>query len=133
MKLHLRKIIARRAAIGLKLAYVVNLGIGMPDGVVAVAAEEGLGDELALTLKLGSVGGTPTRRLDFGAAFNPEAIIDRQAMFDFCDGDGLDLTVLYLAETDEKGNIDVYKFGPIVTGPRWIPQYLSKQKNIVFL
>jgi propionate CoA-transferase len=49
MPLDIRKIIARRAFFGLKPNTIVNLGIGLPEGVASVAAEEGMLDYITLS------------------------------------------------------------------------------------
>lgn len=127
-----RKIIGRRAAAELSAGNIINLGVGIPAVIPSVIAEEGMTGKVTTTTELGVFGGVPAIGLDFGGAMNAESMIEHASMFDYYDGGGLDVTFVGLAQTNQKGDVNVSRFGNRVAGPGGFINITQNSKKVVF-
>jgi len=124
-----RRVIVSRAAAEIKPGMLVNLGIGIPSKIATILVDS---DDIILTTEAGSFGGTPAYGLDFGACYNPDAIIENGAMFDLYDGGALDIAFLGMAQVDQHGNVNVSKLGKRLNGPGGFINISQNTKKVVF-
>ena len=125
--------IVRRAAMELKPDCFINLGVGMPEIVGTVAGQEGVHDELRMSVETGAIGGMPAPGVAFGTAINPEAMIEQGFIFDTYDGGALDLAVVGAAEIDKNGNVNVGRFGKMIGGIGGFANITQYVKQVVFV
>ena len=133
LTLDVRKIIARRSLLEFRPGYICNLGFGISQLIGRVAWEEGLTDQLVLTVEQGIFGGVPVAGNEGGAGFNYQALIDQPDMFGFYDGGGLDIASLSFAEVDAAGNVNVHAFEGRIRGPGGFPNISARTPRINFV
>ncbi len=127
-----RKFIARRQAMELRPDMLVNIGVGVSNGVPLILAEEGVWDKITLSLEQGQSGGIPVMGLDAGTMMNPRVIMEHPVQHDMYHGGILDATCLSAAETDFHGNVNVSKLGKSLTGCGGFIDISQETKKIVF-
>jgi len=133
MPLDERKVCGRRAAFMLKKGDHMNLGIGMPEAVSAVAAEEGFSGDITLSVECGIFGGVPLGGLRICCDHNPDSIISHVNTFDIYDGGGINVAVLGSAEIDQFGNVNVSKFNGRMVGPGGFINITQSTQNVIFV
>jgi acyl CoA:acetate/3-ketoacid CoA transferase len=111
-----RKVIARRGADLVRPGDVINLGVGVPDGVASVLNERGMMDRITMTNEHGVIGGVTSLGMTFGASRNHDSIVGMPAIIDLYQGGLLDIALLGFAQIDRHGNVNVSKYNGQIMG-----------------
>lgn len=124
----LERVIARRVVLELmnisgskRAPVLVNLGIGIPAFISAVAAEEGLDEYLIPVLESGPWGGLALAGPDFGLAIDPFALSTIPDMFSNFEGGIIDAASLGFLEVDKDGNVNPSMLPNRIFGPGGFP------------
>jgi len=124
--------IARRAIREMQDGQLVNLGYGIPALIPALGFSERLHERVAFSIEHGTVGGLPEGMDLFGAAANPDILMDSTSVFDMYDGGLLDVTILGMAQVDQEGNVNVSKFAHMAPGSGGFANICHQTRKIVF-
>lgn len=128
-----KKVILRRAAMEIKPNIYANFGLGMPQAVGGVLAEEGVADYLTMISESGCIGGVPQAGTDFGAHLNVESMTDQGDHFNFFEGQGLDLAMFGLSEVDPNGDMNTNILNGVIKGVGGFINIATGAKKIVIL
>lgn len=133
LPMSIRKVIGRRATMEIKENDILNVGTGIPnDTVGGIIAEEGISDDVTLTVESGIYGGLPMGGIDFGIAKNCYALVRHDDQFDFYNGAGVDVTFMGAGEMDPSGNVNATRLGPKPTGAGGFVDITTNAKHVVF-
>ncbi len=133
MKLDGIKIMCRRSAMELRKGQKANFGIGNPQSIGAVLAEEGCDGMVTAISESGAIGGVSQSAADFGVHVNVEASCDHCDHFYFFDGGNLDVGVYGLSESDENGNINTTRLNGNLQGIGGFINISSTAKTSIFM
>jgi propionate CoA-transferase len=130
---NVRKFIARRSAMEIYPGSIINLGTGIPNDMVGkVCYEEGIADDIMITVESGMYGGVQAGGIDFGIAQNLYAMITHHEQMDYYNGTGVDITFMGLGELDSEGNVNATKMGKRCTGAGGFIDITQNAKKTVF-
>lgn len=133
LPLTVRKFIGRRAIEEVYPGCVINLGTGIPNDVIGnISNEEGLSDDIMITVESGIYGGVQAGGIDFGIGQNLYAMIGHHEQMDYYNGAGVDVTFMGFGELDGEGNINATKMGPRCTGCGGFIDITQNAKKVVF-
>ncbi len=139
IELTAKKVAARRTTLimvelikRLKRPIIVNLGIGIPDMIANIAAEEGISDFLITTIESGPWGGVALSGADFGVAIGPFAIIPMPDMFSNYEGGVVDAAALGFMQIDKEGNVNPSMLPGRVPGPGGFPVIAAGVPRVYF-
>ena len=128
-----KKVIARRTAMEFRKGNKCNFGIGMPGLVPNILMEEGVDAQVMMLSESGLVGGIPAQGGDFGAHFNPIAMVNQTDFFSFFDQGGLDIGVFGLPEVDKLGNVNTTNLNGKIAGVGGFPNISANAKHSIFM
>lgn len=133
LEFNIRKFIGRRACMEIYKGAVINLGTGIPNDVVGkVCNEEGISDDIMITVESGIYGGIQAGGIDFGIGKNLYAMITHHEQMDYYNGAGVDITFMGAGELDQYGNVNSTKMGSKCTGAGGFIDITQNAKKVVF-
>ena len=133
------RVIARRVLLqliklleGKQAPVLVNLGIGIPAFVSAVAVEEQVDEYIITVLESGLWGGLALSGGDFGLALNPFALSTIPDMFSNFEGGIIDAASLGFLQIDRMGNVNPSMLPNKIVGPGGFPVIAGGAPRIYF-
>jgi len=110
------KAAVRRAAMEIVKGQKCNFGIGIPQQIGSIIAEEGCSALVTMISESGAIGGVPLVGPGFGSHFNVESLTDQGDHFNFFDHGGLEFGCFGLSEVDPTGGINTSMVSGVLKG-----------------